>query len=866
MANFIPLKEMDDLLVYPTEAELKSVEQEEQIPGISLLPFGFVEEALTGSVLSEKGPKKPVGMVRQILALPEVALSMLAKGEIAEPIIGLAGLNALLTSKARSAEKITPDDLLNVGWSEIKSGFDLGEYSAEEANKVMEDLRNKLYPYLEVRSEAAKASQKNVAQGVGQTVEPVARFGREMFIDPAAKTMSKVSPEAAGVTGAILSTFPEFASIYGVKAAGLGWKGTKKGFRKFGDILGVAPDVAARYSATFRKAKAAERASIWLRENLGELNEIDAETARWLEDKTGIKLDLAGFSKDPKIIRSLNEAENKSSKLNELLQARRDENLKLLQDYLASIKTWGDPQRLVEVMRGDLASRGRSLELMEGQMTNKIRELMGGQKAEQSGRAVREAFKEEERLVREHSTRLFEDIQDDLIDVTDFVNELTEIIKPKSKSEVPAKVIPIEVRRGMKSMVDDGNYVTAWDLYRHRQTWTEQLRDMYTSPKRNRPKERRMVKAIDALDRAMQRTELQPGVAAEKFREARRYFYENWVKRFDTNRLRRTGRSFDQSGFVSDAQLAGLFWKTGNDGIGAAQDFKKAAKFNTGAYDAMKAYINDDLLHSVYDFNTKEVSSSDLSNWLNSHRKSLEEFGWLNEYDSMFEIQKRIDDAHMHLNDFQKLRASKMLAQDPGHEMRSILESETPARDALEIIREFGGTQDIKDALKNTFIDQILEVGAESVGNDKKLTQLYKKMEPVYKVLFANEPEKMRALAEYREALIRIKPEQRLKGGFDTMGLVFKNFFREPIMARRFRDVAQYTLIRMWPDLGKEKIRQIIYDAALDPEFAYILKKSGKDLRDKKPETVARQLKRYFLQVGKPAVTKAAFEAAKEEE
>lgn len=784
-------------------------------------------------------PGRPPGLLRQVASIPEVTLSMMAKGELAEPIIGYAGL-----AKLASAQ------------------------SADEANQVMQELRAKIYPYLRVRTKGGKAAEEAVVRGAGQIFSPIVEGLKEKILKPATEAVSGGGrrPVAAGLTAAILSTIPELAATYGGHVTGATWRGTKSGLRKIGNVIGIPPNISARYAPTFRRITASRRAAEWFRENLGPLNSVQAKKARWLQEKTGVKFDLAGFSNDPKIISALKVAEDKSSVLNDILQSNRRKNIEIIRNHIRNIKSPGDSERFFKVVGADRAAREFSLKFEQAEMGKKIDKLQKGYGPEEAGKITREQFIAEEKAARASVKEYFDRVPDDLImDTDNLVNELIDILEPTSKAELLGKTVPPEVRKGLQYFVDNEGQVTVKELYNIRRTWNDELRDMFNSSRRNRTKERRMIRAIKALDEAMKNTEFQPGVSAELFKQARQAHFEKVVKRFENPSVRRAQSNFTQNSFVSDAELGGLFFRKGNSGIAAAADFKKAAGANQNAFKAMRAFIDDSLLNKVYDFNTREVSSANLKKWLADHRQALKEFGWLDDYNKMYEVQKRIDNAHTHLEDFQKLRASQMLGTDPGKEMEVFLSSKTPAKDIFETVKEFGGDPDVKASLKNAFIDQILEVGIENANDIKTLDKLYQDMKPAYNVLFSGEPEKLRAMLEYRESMRAIYPKGDLKANYESMGKIFQNYFRDPIMARRIRDVITYTVIRALPDWGKDKILNIIYEGALDPEFAYLLKQSGKDIRTK-PKTVRQNIRRYFLKVAQPALVRGIAEASEKEE
>lgn len=788
--------------------------------------------------------------------MAENALGQALSGLIVEPAVGIFG-GAKLMTDPRAAKKETIDPL-------------------------REALTSVLPPYTKKGKELAVT----IGEGAEAVTEPFLSRYKKWVTEPAGKKATeKLGINIGSAVEAGLETLP--AAIDALA-------GTKRGQRVKRKLTGRIPYKQYRrrrwyteLTPTVTDRGAYKKASSFMVNNfrrtpIGVKNATEA--ARLERMFPGLKFDITGVYEDPVSMRAVKGMKERYPRAAEKLWNRLEErNVKAVRRKLRSIKPIDDVDRIresLEVKLGALESFRESEELLRKTKVSKMRgfkgtdwspkafEEAGAEAYTKAGAEIRRTINEAENATRRASGMLFEKVPDDLIDMNYAVKKLHEILEPTSKAEKRGDNVPKEIMTLIRNLNHDSNVITAKELQAARSDILRSVRSMERSnAERNRNAERRMYRAIGALDDAMRSAEMGSPEAARLFEEARRFHFNEVVAKYETRDIQRLRKEPHQDRFVQDSEAAGLFFKKGKEGIAPAIQFveavggRKKKGRNEGVYQAMEAWIDNDLIDSVYDAKTNSIKTADLSKWLNEHKYALGELGMRDRYDSISKIQDRIDDAIILKDNFDKSVAGKILDADVGKEVEFLRNSKTPGKDAMELMSIIGKDDRAVRGVQRALIEQIEMHHPSSV---KELDDLYKKNKQVYGAVFARDREKLKVMIDYRRALKKLYPKGELPTDIGDIDKVFREFSRDKPGFITVIGALKELFIRTIPEAGKDRVRELILKAALDPDMANELRQLGK--KRLPPKLAEARLRKYVYSIAPTVAARKLFIDDEEEE
>lgn len=758
----------------------------------------------------------------------EAVVASLIGGAISGPVSGYAGLKDALVAY-------------------------INDQPADKAAETVKRVQEELDKYMSPSTERGKEIYREVGMGAEAIFGPIAKFGRESIVEPSAEWAGeRMGPEAAGIVGAVLTAVPELVQYYSSEGVGTG--PIRQTLRKVSPALDLKT-VTARIGPTIRKSTALRRARIILDESMGALSEKKRAAAQFLERKIpGLKLPTTGYFDDAITKRAFLALQKNDTKAAEVLWRQSVDNKKALTQYLKGIKEPTSEASLKYKMEYERIKRELQMARAQSSLVEGLEQLETGAGPESAGQRTRKIFQKAEKDARAEASRLFNAVPDDMINAKGFLNELKDILKPESGAEVVSKNIPKEIFKGIKYLEDNGGFTTVNKLYDIRKTWRRALNDMYGSAKKNRFAERRLSKAMSALDEQMKKTLMDPGASADALEAARKFYYEEVVKKYETPTMQDLKKLSTERGYISDAEVVGKFFKKGRAGIDAARQFMEASGGGVGAKKAIQDFIDDDFARYVRDESTGALSKTKLNNWLKNYREALKELELEDRYSTFKSAQNAVESAQKNIREFEKLRISKMTDSDVGLEMDQILGSKTPRKDAIDFVRLLGKDKDAMRMARNAYIDRFVEIIKSDKISIKDMNEFYRKHKGAMDVLFEGNREKLRALSNYRNAVRKAFPKGDIPDDLMALGPVFDQFYKNPWVSKNVLDTVMTSIIRFIPDIGKEKVREIVRRAAVDPEFADVLRKTGKDIR-RNPKLATDNLNMFLRQVVKPSTT-----------
>lgn len=763
----------------------------------------------------------------------ENAVSMLVKGAVLEPAVGLVGLEQVIEAGLRGME---PDMAVD----------------------TMNRMREALTPYISPATPAGKRIEELVAKGAEELLGPISKFGREYVVEPAAKKAGEVAgPTGAGTVGAILASLPEMLEYIFSKKAG------RPSITAGSKRARFTPTMTER--GLFRMG-AKNKASVFLREGMETTKKMAMES-KWLQDKIkGLSLTTPSYFDEPVTKRTFETLRKNDPTVAKWMNAAERNNVQVLNDFLKNIKTKDDPMRIRTAIEAEKARLEYQLNRKKGTTSKFIQEARGGMQPEEAGIKAKGVISANEKAARNRASKLFDAVPDDLINAKGFMKEIKKITKPESLAENVRKNIPIEIRNALKGIRKKKGFISVKELYNIRKTWRRVLDDMYTDPKTNRFKERRMARAISALDEQLKNTILEPGKSAEALERARKYFLDEVVNKYETRTIQDLKKFRTEKSFVSDAEVGGKFFLKGNGGTEMARQYNRAIGDSPGGREAINAYIDDDFARSVVDPVTKEVSNARLKRWLEDYDQALTEYGLKDKYNTVSKAQDAVDEAQSMVNGFDKLHVSKVIDSDIDAEMDMILSSPTPRKDAIDLMLIIGDDKRAKAAAQNALIDRLEKMSKESRAEVDQINKFMDKNEGLFKTVFEGDEGKLKDLKAFRKALTKNFPKGELPDNWESMGRIMNNFFKDPWVSQNILSTLVTAAMRVVPDLGREKVKDIIRRSSIDPEFAHTIRKAGMDLKRDRPEMAERKLRRYIIRIGLPGTTSVLTRELRENE
>ena len=850
-----------------TDSNLSSEDIVRQIVGNhnvpDIVPLGKIQE-LIDSLTPVPQKEKPKNVwdyykdfVKTEVGIADNAVSMALSGAITEPLVGILGSVKLMTS-GRKAKKET-----------------------------IEPLQEYLDDIFSPKTKYGREVGEKVALGAEFLIEPFIKSYHEWISQPAGKYVSeKVGINAGAAVEAGLETLPQaIDAISGsrrarairdriVKRIPYRMKRLRNWYTYYTPTVterGARAKAATIFINNFRRTPIAVK-------NMSE--------AKYLERQfPGLKFDITGTFEEPVSTRFVKAMKQRFPRAAEVLRDRLESrNLNAIHKKLRSIKPLDSPDRVVGALmfeRGRIESltslekglrremihekRGISSSLDEflpsSDVSKKVFDEAGSDKYVQAGKDLKEALRASEDNSRKFSSQLFEDIPIDnvnKIQMRTTVEKIMEIMEPKSKAEKPGSNIPNEIITFVHNMQQDGYEITAQDLQKARSDILRSVRDMErSSGERNRNAERRMYQMIEAIDDAMRNTEFSPGTTAEMFELARKFHFEEVVNKFENPLVSGLHKKEIEMAYVSDAEAAGHFFKPGKEGIEAARVFKGAFQSDAfkpidyrnphyeGAIEAMKSWIHNDLIDKVYDFKNDSINTKDLTEWLNKYKYALIELELDNEFSDLIRIQNEIDKGMALKDSFDKSVAGRILDADIGREIDVIRNSKTPAKDARDLMNILNDDKRAIRGAQRSFIEQLEMLNPSNV---KELDDLFKKNEHVYRELFLGEDRmKLKTMHDFRRSYVKLLQGTDLPASFEKMSSVFEDFFAQRPGSSTLVGAFKNIMMRLGPDIGKFKIREVLLKATLDPDFAEELRLIGK--KQLPSRTAERRILKYMSSV-----------------
>lgn len=332
----------------------------------------------------------------------------------------------------------------------------------------------------------------------------------------------------------------------------------------------------------------------------------------------------------------------------------------------------------------------------------------------------------------------------------------------------------------------------------------------------------------------------QAGLYAKTISEYRREYVPKF-RQGATAKILSWKRTGDQ--VVDDAMIAGEYFKSGNQGIRAAQDFKTTFGSDKVATKALKDYAIQDLLKAAKNDATGEISTSAMQSWIHKNRPAIAAHGLWDEFKDFRKTRQALEKAKEVEDKFNKGYAAQILGVDAEKAIANIIgkgkrDSVMAAHDVVSKIRKLKETdptaatsamKGLHNATKDYIMQKVNTTMPDLAGQPQlsgaAMARMMDELDPALKVIYRDAPSKLTALRETRQVLDTLRrAERNLPGGSETVMFATESI---PLMRRIVGHIpgvgiaeALYGLAKKY---SKTQMDDIMVNAYFNPEYAETL-------------------------------------------
>lgn len=503
-----------------------------------------------------------------------------------------------------------------------------------------------------------------------------------------------------------------------------------------------------------------------------------------------------------------------------------------------------------------------------------------------SGETILGRAQELERGAITKSQTLYQKIGDMTIPAKKIAEDIDEIIKPQGKYEEIAETVPKLLHKVKKDLVppyDEWSmkvYGKSWneipkksqdalkqsipeltktpemslgDLRGLRSEVLEQIRGLEKgtpTPNTNRLTSR-LVKFLKSIDDTLDEVgKTGEGENVKKLREANKVFKEERIIPFEqktVGKVLQTGQRGEVSR-IDNSQIAGQFFRNPD----TADDFIRAMGKDPQAKQAIEDYASQDLLQRATNPDTGDIESKRVLRWLFKNNKVLEKFGLKDKFKDVKNATSILEQAKLLETEFNKSAASKLLGADAEQAIANAFtgHGKSTGQVADELLKLTKGDEAATRGVKKAFGDYLLkkvqltstDIATNPSMSVDKLKKVFAQYAPAMRVLYKDEPEKIKALMTIQKAydILNRTSYSLLKGSdttektLDTLGRMFGIAVTKRLSALNLIE----SLVRQYKRNLTEVMDDYLIKATYDPEAAQTLINLAKGI---KPEEVVKK-------------------------
>jgi hypothetical protein len=362
----------------------------------------------------------------------------------------------------------------------------------------------------------------------------------------------------------------------------------------------------------------------------------------------------------------------------------------------------------------------------------------------------------------------------------------------ESPANFPSRLVK-GLRQKLKGTIDAPNTMRFQELRKLRSQLLSEIRTAQGSASPNEQYIRRLQmilkgpdeKVLGGIEGTINSLEGEAGKAGELYRKASSH-YREYASKFKQGTvadvLQRGRRGEDTR--IAMANIAREFYT-----LDSIDDFTRAVGNDAVARAAMKDYVSFDLLNAAKDPATGNLITKKSMQWLSRNAGKLKKLGIYDEYKNVVSMQRNADLVNKNLDIFNKSVAGRVLEGDTDDIIRNAFRgSKNFAQTAQELMNQTKGNKAAQEGLKKAFSEYLRKesevtgleffqvAGAETPAEIEfsksiaKFTKQYKKMSPAMRVMYKDDPQKLKAINDVWRAYQTLDrtAKSAMLGGSDT--------------------------------------------------------------------------------------------------
>lgn len=565
----------------------------------------------------------------------------------------------------------------------------------------------------------------------------------------------------------------------------------------------------------------------------------------------GLKFSRGQLTNDPKIIGYERARARMSGDVaREQLEAEA-RNSEAIKKYIAKRKGTEGLEEVVEPLKTQQKVTETGIKKTARELETEAAKLEG-EPFEEIGEKIKEAATEGKKIAKTKAGELFEEVPEVEIDGSSIIKKIKSLSKPMSKFEDVSENIPAEFKFFKKVLKESEGVVSPNDLQGLRSSLTDSIRDLKGASSPNNRKISRLTGLLKEVDSVLETAPPVKDVAeiatteaieaGAKLKKARTFFKEEVIEKYGKGAIEKILKKGKTGDKVSNANVAGTFFKPGFKGTEAANEFIEAVGKNKNARGSLEDYIQQDLLSSAAHPVTGEIVETKLKTWLSKYKPALKKLGLEKRFDTIKKASEELTKARENKNLFDKSAASKLLKSDVNTAIKNAFGTGSKKQAAIDLMKSVKSDKKAVAGLQNATIEHIIK-NAETTAPDAfdnpiisfaKVEKEYRKFKPALEEMFKNAPEKLKALNNFQDALKRMQRGKAspLRGGSDTAeNIISAIAIKSGVAKSRVLSVVNSALAPL-KQMSEETVNAILNQAAIDPEFAYYIQLLAKGMPD----------------------------------
>lgn len=284
---------------------------------------------------------------------------------------------------------------------------------------------------------------------------------------------------------------------------------------------------------------------------------------------------------------------------------------------------------------------------------------------------------------------------------------------------------------------------------------------------------------------------------------------------------------------IATSNIASEFFT--RDGI---DDFIRTMGNDKLAMNSMRDYARFDMYNKTYNPYKETINTQKAFSWIQKNSAVLDKLGMKKEFVEIAKSGRGLEVAQKELDLFNKSMAARILNADPENIVKAAFgASKNYTASANELLGLAKGNKAAEEGIKKAVAEHIIDsskVTAEGFFIDyrvsvAKLTNQVNKFAPALRVLYKNEPEKLKAIMDVNKAyqIAGRNVASPIGGGSDTMENI-SNVLAAVTGARAGQYYLLISVKKAFSRYSDNQVKKYLLRASFDPDYAINLMNMAK--------------------------------------